>query len=102
MQIDHIRPVYTETDLHKKMSLDDANSVDNLLPACRSCNLYKSTMPLEKFRQNLTEKMLQTLQQDFRYKMLLQYGIIQESVHPIKFYYEGINKNTKVLHENVS
>ncbi len=47
MQVDHIKP-------QRNGGTDD---IENLNPACRACNNYKHSYPLETFRQ-LTEQML--------------------------------------------
>lgn len=44
MQIDHIQSLYWH---------NGSNEIDNLLPACRSCNHYKGSSTLENFRKIL-------------------------------------------------
>lgn len=46
MQVDHIESVYW---------YNGANNIENYNPACRMCNFYKSTMPIEDFRGQLGE-----------------------------------------------
>ena len=43
MQVDHIQSVY----------LGGADEIANYRPACRSCNFYKSTMSIERLREEL-------------------------------------------------
>lgn len=87
MQVDHIESVW-HSEL-KGAEVD--NSVNNLLPACRQCNFYKSTMSIELFRERLRDTMLVNLRKNFNFRLALKYGFVAEtgkSTLPIKFYYE--------------
>lgn len=61
---------------------------ENMMPACASCNLYKSTYNLETFRQQiglLVERLNRTYTQ---YKISKRFGLIVETPKPIIFYFE--------------
>ena len=58
MQVDHIEAVYLHEEELNAGEAQQINSIENYMPACRSCNFYKSTMSVEKFR-----KQLETLQE---------------------------------------
>ena len=92
MQVDHINSVYTCCDYKKEKTLDEINEIDNLMPACRQCNLYKSTFNLEAFRNRLTSVMMKNLQKTFQYRLALKYGLIKENINPIEFYFEKLIK----------
>lgn len=91
MQIDHIKSVYANTDFKRVMTNEEMYSVDNLLPACRQCNFYKSSMDLEVFRKRLSNTLMENLQKTFQYRLALKYGLIEEHITPIKFYFEMLN-----------
>lgn len=79
MQIDHI----------KALRIGGADVLDNMLPACRSCNHYKSSMSLEAFRKNL-ERMPQVLERDcVTYKIAKRFGIVRTGIKTVKFYFES-------------
>lgn len=90
MQVDHVKSVYANTDIKQLMSEQEMYDISNLLPACRQCNFYKSTMTLEDFRNTLTTTMTSNLQKNFNYRLALKYGLIKEHIEPIKFYFETI------------
>lgn len=69
MQINHVEPLYNGGD--------DVRS--NMLPACRSCNHYKQTYTLERFREALQ-----------RMPIAKRYGLVTESNEPVIFYFEKI------------
>ena len=88
MQVDHIDSLYVHCDYKKENTLDEINDIDNLMPSCKQCNLYKSTFDLETFRDRLTSVMLKNLQKTFQYRLALKYGLIEENIKPIEFYFE--------------
>ncbi len=84
MQADHINSVY-----HSEIKGNETdNSLDNLLPACKQCNLYKSVLDVDTFRKRLKDTMLKNLQKTFNYRLALKYGLITETDKQIKFYFE--------------
>lgn len=91
MQVDHIKSVYANADFKQNMTDDEMYSEDNLLPACRQCNFYKSSMDLETFRERLATTLIQNLQKTFQYRLALKYGLIEEHIEPVKFYFEMLN-----------
>lgn len=81
MQIDHIEAVYTN---------GENNTMSNLMPACRSCNFYKSTMTVESFRKQLG-LVVGRLEKVFIYRLARDYGLISENKKDIIFYFEEVN-----------
>ena len=68
----------------------EADTVENMLPSCRSCNNYKHTMTLESFRTELG-KIPSRLQRDINtYGIAKRYGMITEDIKPIEFYFEKV------------
>ena len=69
---------------------EDVHNIENLMPACGSCNRYKATMDIEIFRQQL-QKIPDRLKRDVcTYNIALRYGMVQENREPIKFYFEKV------------
>lgn len=77
LRIDHIKPVVEGGE----------DSIDNLYPSCHDCNTIKDAATAEDLR-NYVGHFLDTIKKDIRYRMLLSYGLIQETPHEIKFLYE--------------
>lgn len=72
-----------------------ADTIDNMLPSCRSCNHYKSTRTIEGFRE-LIEAQCKTLERDsVTYRIAVRYGNVIPNPHPIKFYFEMRNKENE-------
>lgn len=83
MQIDHFEPVY----------LNGENlNIENLMPACRTCNFYKSTYTLEKFREQLS-KIPARLEKQMIYRLAKKYWMIEETNRPVQFYFEWLKEH---------
>ena len=93
MQVDHLKPVYVHGEYLGDMDSEQLNDISNFIPACRQCNLYKSTFELEEFRERLKVTMMENLRKDFRYRLAVKYGLIEEKEHPIAFYFEKWREN---------
>ena len=89
MQVDHLHSVYVHTDLHQSRAEEEMYSVENFMPACRQCNLYKSTLPLEVFRDRIRSVLWANLKKEFNYRLALKYGLIEEHDVPITFFFEN-------------
>lgn len=81
MQADHIEP----------LELGGADDLSNLFPSCRSCNHYKHTMTIERFRQAL-ERMPSVLMRDnVTYRNAVRFGLIKHSENPkVEFYLRSV------------
>lgn len=90
MQVDHINSVYKHCDISKDKNLDEINEDENLMPSCRMCNFYKSTLSIDDFRKRLTDVLMPNLRKSFDYRLALKYGLIQENDISIKFYFENV------------
>lgn len=85
MQVDHVIPI-------NGWSEQGEDTLDNMLPACRSCNHYKSRSTLEGFRK-MVENMPAVLMRDnVTYKNAVRFGLVTPTPHPVKFYFEQLGR----------
>ena len=70
----------------------DVHSIDNYMPACGSCNRYKSTYELEMFRKMLSGIPKRLARDVSTYNIAVRYGMIEEHNDPIKFYFEKMEE----------
>ena len=78
MQADHVIP------LHR----GGADEIDNLYPACRSCNYYKSTLTVEEFREQIGKWHERLMRDDVTYKNAVRFGQVEPKPHRQTFYFE--------------
>ena len=82
MQVDHIHP----------LRRGGADELQNMLPACRSCNHYKHTLTVDEFRKYL-ECIPERLTRDsVAFNMGIRFGIVASIQKPVIFYFEKHNK----------
>lgn len=86
MQVDHIVPL-------EGWSVQGEDTLENMFPACRSCNHYKGASQLEGFRK-MVENMPHALMRDsVTYKNAVRFGLVIPNPHPVVFYFERIKDN---------
>lgn len=83
MQVDHVVPL-------NGWSEQGDDNYENMLPACRSCNHYKSRSTLDGFRKML-EAMPDTLMRDSTtYKNAVRFGLVIPRKQKVVFFFEKI------------
>ena len=98
MQVDHIIPFadiyYASKEQREKVRQmcgdGSINSIDNLMPACRSCNFYKGGTDIERFRKRILSELDHTCRSSFQARLALQYGILKYHPWDGMFYFEKI------------
>lgn len=82
MQVDHFLPL-------RAWGVEDSGTDDleNLMPACRTCNHYKRANTLETFRRYIAE-IPRKLRSNYIYKIGVLYGNVIENEKPIEFFFE--------------
>lgn len=78
MQADHVIPL-------KKGGADE---VGNMLPACRSCNHYKSTLTVEQFRDCIERWPGVLMRDNTTYKNAVRFGVVTPTPLLVVFYFE--------------
>ena len=82
MQADHVIPLYNS----------GVDNLDNMLPACRSCNHYKATLSLDSFRA-MIDSIPNTLYRDSAtYRAGLRFGKITDNRRKTVFYFEKLSE----------
>lgn len=86
MCVDHMIPMNMYE--RYKAAGQDLENLSNLWPACRSCNHYKSTLTVEKFRAML-ERGPEILARDsVAYRVAVRFGTVKPTPKKIVFYFE--------------
>lgn len=80
MQVDHIHPTYRKGN----------DCIDNLFPACRSCNATKATYTVEEFRKRLIDDVARLERDSSKFRILVRFGIVDQIKDKVVFYYEQI------------
>ena len=89
MQVDHVVPMeFCNAYQAIGVEPDSLDSLDNYLPACRSCNHYKSTFTVEKFRKAIERYPIVLERDSATYRNAVRFGMIEPKEKKIRFYFE--------------
>lgn len=96
MQVDHKIPM----ELYEAYAAigQDLDTMDNYMPACRSCNHYKSSMTLEKFRAAIERFPTVLARDSVTYRNAVRFGMVKPNPHPVIFHFEQLRMEK--THEN--
>ena len=89
---DHIDPIFRgwEGDTRPKRAGKDEK--ENIFPSCQRCNLWKSTLSVEDFRNAIKHQTFQLNRDSSNYRMAKDFCLITENDTPVIFYFERHNK----------
>lgn len=73
----------------------EVDGLENMLPACSSCNRYKSTFDLEMFRQMLLRIPKRLARDVSTYNIAKRFGMVEEHEEPIRFYFEKMQDRSE-------
>jgi hypothetical protein len=86
--IDHLWPVQA----------GGTNDLENLMPACFSCNNYKMTHSLESFRTELQSQVSRLRRYSVNFRLAERFGLVEANNKTVLFYFEyNEAKNTLVI-----
>ena len=88
MQVDHVVPLNGWIE-------KGSDTLDNMLPACRSCNHYKSRMPLEGFRKMVENMPTALIRDSVTYKNAVRFGLVEPKPHEVVFYFERLRQTAE-------
>lgn len=78
-------------EVFDRFQYPERNTVENMMPACASCNINKHGESIEGFRA-MIEKFVNSLNSySTQYKIAKRYGLIQETQAKVIFYFEKLN-----------
>lgn len=86
-----IKPDHLHVDHIKPRAAGGTNALENLMPACPSCNNYKGIFSLEDFRIQIAEQVLRARKHSLNFRIAERFGLITvHEVPEIKFYFEKV------------
>jgi 5-methylcytosine-specific restriction endonuclease McrA len=97
--VDHINPIRrNETDYgierinryRATPIIRGENVISNYNPACRQCNIWKSTYSIEQFRNEVSEQINRLNSYSANYRNAKRFGLVEEIIKPVVFYFEKV------------
>jgi hypothetical protein len=100
--IDHVIPIHrgSEKIFFRPDYMDiGTNDIDNLLPACPKCNIDKSDMSVECYREHILSHYDSLYKAQPMFRKLVNFGIIEQVKDTFEFYFEKKGIEIKNLYE---
>lgn len=85
---DHFAPIYRGHDENKDISHRGSDEIENLMPACVSCNLSKSTWSLERWRDELKAKVERLHKCEKNFRLVVAFQQVEITDKPVMFFFE--------------
>ena len=95
---DHFEPVQRQSawDSKKKRLVAtgecgaaERDNLENLMPACPACNIDKSVLSLEEWREKLQRSTDVLARNSSTYRHAVRFGLVQETNARVMFYFEA-------------
>lgn len=90
MQVDHIVPLNGWRE-------QGSDTLENMYPACRSCNHYKRANTLEGWRKMLENTPNVLMRDCVTYKNAVRFGLVTPTPHKIVFFFEKLLDDDYVM-----
>lgn len=89
MHIDHLKPIFRGWgDSHPFPEHGGTDTEDNMMPSCASCNIRKSTLSLEAFREEISLQLSRLRRDSTAFRLVERFGLIAETGKPVTFWFE--------------
>lgn len=69
----------------------EADTIENLYPACAPCNLFKTSYSLEMFRKQISLQVERGRKSSVNFRTAERFGLIVPVNIPVVFYFETYN-----------
>jgi len=104
--IDHFEPVLRTTTYKSKsndfgkipssikkligsgMQKPQNHTLDNMVPSCAPCNLFKSVLSIEEFRREISLQVNRARKTSVNFRTAERFGLIKEITQPVVFWFE--------------
>ena len=72
-----------------KMEKPQNDHIDNIVPACAPCNLFKSVFSVEEFRREISLQAERARKSSVNFRTAERFGSIEVTNKPITFWFEN-------------
>ena len=86
--IDHIKPIRRNSD--GSVLNPENENIENLNPACPSCNIMKHQQSVEQFREMISNFVVNLNKYNNQFKFAKKFGLVRETNNEVKFYFETL------------
>ena len=85
---DHVEAIYRDKSEPTGMQKPENDVPEKLFPACKPCNLFKSVLSVEAFRQEISMQAERAEKYSVNHRTAKRFGQIEVKTGPIVFWFE--------------
>tara|TARA_R100001244_G_C5089736_1_gene116110 strand:+ start:147 stop:542 length:396 start_codon:yes stop_codon:yes gene_type:complete len=95
--VDHLEPIRRFKDFRvtekgvenfNNMENPELDTVENMVPSCRKCNLFKGVFTLEGFRKEISYQVERAASYSVNFRTAERFGLIEIIDKPVVFWFE--------------
>jgi len=85
-------------DYVEQPSSAENDTLENMLPACQSCSIYKHVLgTIEAFRASIERLPEALAQESTTYRKAVRFGMVEPKPHKVVFYFEWVEKQRLII-----
>lgn len=89
MHIDHVKPIYRNWGTtHPVPANAGTDTIDNMMPSCSPCNLWKKTFTVEEFRKEIAMQVERIRVKSSGFRLAERFNQIKPTDNPVTFWFE--------------
>lgn len=81
---DHFLPVVRQNG----QQIEERDAIDNLVPACAPCNLFKCVFSIEELRYEISQQVTRARKTSVNFRTAERFGLIEVKDQPVVFWFE--------------
>jgi 5-methylcytosine-specific restriction endonuclease McrA len=86
--IDHVKPIYRGREGYPLSSRQGEDIIENMMPSCPRCNLWKKTFTVEEFRQEISAQAERVRRDCAGYRLAEDFNLVHTTGHDVSFWFE--------------
>ena len=85
---DHAEAVFRNISKGYAMDRPEFDCLENMMPACQPCNLYKAACSIEQFRERVATQLDVTRRASRSYRFAEAFGLVKPTGNSVIFWFE--------------
>lgn len=102
--VDHVDPVFRESSYSQgygfrqngAMSKPENDNIDNLVPSCAPCNLFKATFTVEEFRREILMQVERARKTSVNFRTAERFELLEVMPLVVTFWFEQAANKSKL------
>lgn len=89
MHVDHKKPIFRNWGTnHSVPAHAGTDTIDNMMPSCAPCNLWKKTFTVEQFRDEIAKQLERVRVKSGGFRLAERFNQVEATGKPVLFWFE--------------